>query len=372
MKQQYVGLDVSLEQTSICVIDDAGAIVWRGKCRSTPESIHAVIAKHAPKAAQIGLETGQLSTWLFHELRARQLPVICIDARHAKAALSLQINKTDANDAHGIAQIVRVGWYREIAVKSIDTHGIRAAQEQIGEIAQPVPVLELEARLETGQVQGRARQAHARAQLVTQKVKLTNCIRGLLKTFGMVLGGGKGRRFEAMVRERIAENPMLTTIIEPMLVVLLTTREQLAVFERLVRRRARVDHDVRRLMTVPGVGAVIALAYTTTIEDPTRFKRSSSVAAYLGLTPRRFQSGEMDRAGHISRCGDAMLRTYLYEAANVMLRRSTQPSQLSIWGRALSERIGARKSLVAVARKLAVVLHSMWRHRMEFRFEHAA
>jgi transposase len=290
MKQQYVGLDVSLEQTSICVIDDAGAIVWRGKCRSTPESIHAVIAKQAPKATRIGLETGQLSTWLFHELRARQLPVICIDARHAKAALSLQINKTDANDAHGIAQIVRVGWYREIAVKSIDTHGIRAMLV-------------------------------ARAQLVTQKVKLTNCIRGLLKTFGMVLGGGKGRRFEAMVRERIAENPMLTTIIEPMLVVLLTTREQLAVFERLVRRRARVDHDVRRLMTVPGVGAVIALAYTTTIEDPARFKRSSSVAAYLGLTPRRFQSGEMDRAGHISRCGDAMLRTYLYEAANVMLRR---------------------------------------------------
>jgi transposase len=165
---------------------------------------------------------------------------------------------------------------------------------------------------------------------------------------------------------------MLTTIIEPMLVVLLTTREQLAVFERLVRRRARADHDVRRLMTVPGVGAVIALAYTTTIEDPARFKRSSSVAAYLGLTPRRYQSGEIDRAGHISRCGDAMLRTYLYEAANVMLRCSTRPSQLSLWGRALSERIGARKALVAVARKLAVVLHSMWRDRMEFRFEQAA
>lgn len=341
MKQQYVGLDVSLEQTSICVIDDAGTVLWRGKCRSTPESIHAVIEKQAPKAARIGLETGQLSTWLFHELRARQLPVICIDARHAKAALSLQINKTDANDAHGIAQIMRVGWYREIAVKSLDTHGIRAMLV-------------------------------ARAQLVTQKVKLTNCIRGLLKTFGMVLGVGKGRRFEAMVRERIAENLMLTTIIEPMLAVLLTTREQLAVFDRLVRRQARADHDVRRLMTVPGVGAVIALAYTTTIEDPARFKRSSSVAAYLGLTPRRFQSGEMDRAGHISRCGDAMLRTYLYEAANVMLRRSTRPSQLSIWGRALSERIGARKSLVAVARKLSVVLHSMWRHIMDFRFQHAA
>jgi transposase len=340
-QQQYVGLDVSLEQTSICVVDDAGATIWRGKCLSTPESIHTVVAKHAPEAVRIGLESGQLSTWLFHELKARGLPVICIDARHAKAALSLQINKTDANDAHGIAQIVRVGWYREVAVKSMDSHAIRSVLV-------------------------------ARAQLVTQKVKLTNCIRGLLKTFGIVLGGGKGRRFEVMVRERIVENPMLTTIIEPMLVVLLTVREQLGVFERLVRRRARADHDVRRLMTVPGVGAVIALAYTTTIEDPTRFKRSSSVAAYLGLTPRRYQSGEMDRTGHISRCGDAMLRTYLYEAANVMLRRSTRPSHISIWGRALSERIGARKALVAVARKLALLLHSMWRHRMEFRFEQAA
>ena len=340
-QQQYVGLDVSLEQTSVCVVDDAGTTIWRGKCSSTPEGIHAVIAKHAREAVRIGLETGQLSTWLFHELKGRQLPVICIDARHAKAALSLQINKTDANDAHGIAQIVRVGWYREIAVKGMDTHATRAMLV-------------------------------ARAQLVTQKVKLMNCIRGLLKTFGIVLGPAKGRRFEAMVRERIAENTMLTAIIEPMLVLLLTTREQLAVFDRLVRRRARADHDVRRLMTVPGVGAVIALAYVTTIEDPSRFKRSSSVATYLGLTPRRYQSGEMDRAGHISHCGDAMLRTYLYEAANVMLRRSTRPSQISLWGRALSERIGGRKALVAVARKLATVLHSMWRNGMEFRFEQAA
>jgi transposase len=340
-QQQYVGLDVSLEQTSICVIDGTGATIWRGKCSSTPENIHKMVVKHASEAVRIGLETGQLSTWLFHELRARRLPVICIDARHAKAALSLQINKTDANDAHGIAQIVRVGWYREIAVKSIDTHATRALLV-------------------------------ARAQLVAQKVKLMNCIRGLLKTFGIVLAPAKGRRFDAMVRERIAENAMLSAIIEPMLVVLLSTREQLAVFERLVRRRARADHDVRRLMTVPGVGAVIALAYTTTIEDPARFKRSSSVAAYLGLTPRRYQSGEMDRAGHISRCGDAMLRSYLYEAANVMLRRATRPSQVSVWGHTLSERIGGRKALVAVARKLATVLHSMWRHRTEFRFKQAA
>ena len=226
-----------------------------------------VVAKHAPAAVRIGLEAGQLSTWLFHKLKSRQLPVICIDPRHAKAALSLQINKTDANDARGIAQIVRAGWYRQISVKGMDSY------------ATPAMLV-------------------ARAQLVTQKIKLMNCIRGLLETFGIVLAPAKGQRFEAMVRERLADNAMLTAITEPMLLVLLTTRERLAVFDRLVRRRARADGDVRRLMTVPGVGAVVALAYTTTIEDPWRFKRSSSVAAYLGLTPRRYQSGEMDRAGH--------------------------------------------------------------------------
>jgi len=336
-QQQYVGLDVSLDATSVCVVDEAGAILWRGKCHSTPDSIDATLAKHAPDAVRVGIETGQLSTWLFHQLKARRYPIVCIDARHAKAALSLQINKTDANDAHGIAQIVRVGWYREVLVKRMDSHAVRAVLA-------------------------------ARAQLVTQKTTLTNSIRGLLKTFGIVLGRGKGARFDAMVRERVAQEPMLVTIVEPLLAVLLTVRGQLAVFERLLRRRARADADARLLMTAPGVGAVVALAYATTVEDPRRFRRSSSVAAYIGLTPRRYQSGEMDRAGHISRCGDAMLRTYLYEAANVLLRRSTRPSPLSVWGRALAERIGGRKALVAVARKLAVVLYSMWRDRTEFRF----
>jgi transposase len=312
-----------------------------GKCHSTPESIHAALAKHAAGAVRIGLETGQLSTWLFHQLKARRHPIFCIDARHAKAALSLQVNKTDANDAHGIAQIVRVGWYREVLVKRMDSHAVRAVLA-------------------------------ARAQLVSQKITLTNSIRGLLKTFGIVLGRGKGARFDAMVRQRVAAEPMLATIVEPVLAVLLTVRGQLAVFERLLRRRARADTDARLLMTTPGVGAVVALAYATTIEDPRRFRRSSSVAAYVGLTPRRYQSGEMDRAGHISRCGDAMLRTYLYEAANVLLRRSMRPSPLSVWGRARAERLGGRKALVAVARKLAVVLHSMWRDRTEFRFAPAA
>ena len=339
MPQQhcYVGLDVSLEHTSVCVLDEAGSVVWRGKCTSEPESIAASLRKHAPGAVRIGLETGLLSTWLSHELKRRDLPLICIDARHAKAALSLRVNKTDTNDAHGIAQIVRVGWYREVVVKSMDNHTLRAMLS-------------------------------ARAHLVAQSVTLANSIRGLLKVFGLVIRRAKGGRFEDLVRAAIADQPPVVAIIEPLLAVLIATREQLAGYERIVRRRARTDEVARRLMTVPGVGTVVALAFVSTIEDPDRFKRSSSVGAYLGLTPRRYQSGDVDRTGRISRCGDGMLRSYLFEAANVLLRRSTRACRLHSWGRALIERIGGRKAVVAVARKLAVLLHGMWRDGSEFRF----
>ena len=124
-QQHYVGLDVSLETTAVCVIDNEGAAVWRGKCASTPELITAAVRTHAPAAIRVGLETGQLSNWLTLNLRRRGLPVVYLDARHAKAALSLQINKTDANDAYGLAQIVRTGWYRKVAVKSMDAHTLK-------------------------------------------------------------------------------------------------------------------------------------------------------------------------------------------------------------------------------------------------------
>jgi transposase len=122
MGRHYVGLDVSLETTSVCVLDEAGAVVWRGKVASTPEALADAVRARAPEVARIGLETGPLCTWHWHALRALGLPVVCLDARHAKAALSVQTNKTDANDAHGLAQIVRTGWYKEVAVKSLASH----------------------------------------------------------------------------------------------------------------------------------------------------------------------------------------------------------------------------------------------------------
>lgn len=334
---QYVGLDVSLEESKACVVDEAGRTLWRGRCPSTPEDIEQLVRKRAPDAVRVGIETGMLSVWLFHELKKRDVPIIVIDARHAKAALSLQINKTDANDAHGIAQVVRVGWYREVLVKSMDTYAVRSM-------------------------------IVARSQLVSTAMKIKNTVRGLLKTFGVVLQLRSQRRFVQSVRATIDGNPILLTIIELMLIALSTMQEQITVFDTALRRRATADVVAKRLMTAPGVGVIVALSYISTIEDPSRFKRSRTVAAYLGLTPRRIQSGESDRTGSISRAGDRTMRTLLYEAACVVLRRCSRPSPLQEWGRALIERVGSKRAIVAVARKLAVILHHMWRDGTPFQW----
>lgn len=311
-QQHYVGLDVSLETTSVCVIDDKGTAVWRGKCFSTLELITGAVHTYAPAAVRVGLETGQLSNWLTFNLRRRGLPVVCLDARHAKAALSLQINKTDANDAFGLAQIVRTGWYREVAVKSMDAHTLRMLLV-------------------------------ARAQLVSQRQTIANTIRGLLKTFGLVIVRGAKGLFPIRVREQIGGNDVLAAIVEPLLTLWHALREQIAIFDRQILARARADAAARRLMTIPGVGVVVALAYTAVIDDPTRFRRSASVGAYLGLTPRRYQSGEIDTSGHISKCGDGLLRAYLFEAATVLLQRHSRASTLKTWGLALAKRIGMRR-----------------------------
>src|SRR5215831_4134719 len=208
--KHYVGLDVSLKETSICVIDDADKIVWRGQVESTPEAIASAIKQHTTHAVRIGLESGQLSSWLFHELKQAGLSVICVDARHAKAALSLKVNKTDANDALGLAQIMRVGWYREVTVKGLDCQAVRALLV-------------------------------ARAQIVSQITTLKNCVRGILKTFGFVVRKGLRSQFPKHVREAIHANPALAAIVEPTLRVLEAARVQLLVYDRAVIQRARSD-----------------------------------------------------------------------------------------------------------------------------------
>jgi transposase len=331
----YVGLDVSLKETSICVVDGKGEIVSEGTVISEPAAIAAFIEKKAMGAKRIGLETGPTTTWLWHELRALGLPVICIDARHAKAALSMQINKSDRNDAYGLARIMQAGWYKEVQVKSLPCHQVRAL-------------------------------LNSRAQLVKIKRDLENQIRGLLKNLGLVIGKAGGRVFHRRAEELVAGHRLLQAAIRPLLGVRETVRLEIANLTRKLLVMARDNDESRRLMTVPGIGAINALAFCAAIDEPSRFRRSRSVGAYFGLTPRRYASGEVDWTGRISKCGDAMVRSYLFEAAGVLLTRVPQWCKLKAWGHRLWKRIGFKKAKVAVARKLAVILHRMWCDETDF------
>src|SRR6059036_1445005 len=333
----YIGLDVSLKRTSICVVNQVGSVVREGVVESEPEAIAAFVRSKAPGAVRIGLETGPTATWLWTELKQLGLPVICIDARHAKAALKMQINKSDRNDAVGIARIMQCGWYKEVRVKDLDSHAIKALLV-------------------------------SRALLVKIKRDLENQVRGLLKNLGLVIGQAKMNVFSMRAAELAEARPELAAAVEPLLKAREAVEKQIADLDRKVMRLARNDVQVRRFMTAPGIGPITALCYLATIDDPMRFKRSRSVGAYVGLRSRRYASGEVDWTGRISKCGDPMLRSYLFEAAGVLLTRVQKWCALKAWGMRLAKRVGLRKAKVAVARKLAVILHRMWIDGTEFQW----
>jgi transposase len=333
--QHYVGLDMSQKETAMCVIDDAGRIVFEGKARSEPGALARLIAKRAPHAVRIGFETGAMASWLWHELKRIDLPVVCIDARHAHAALSVRINKSDPNDARGLAELMRMGWYREVRVKSEESQLVRSLLV-------------------------------ARARLVRIRRDLENQIRSLLKENGLLFPRAVGRQFRDRVRDLVSEDQPLRAIIDSLLAVHERVSDEQAALDGRVRGLAKTDQTTRRLMTVPGIGVVTALTFRHTIDDPTRFRAATSVGAYLGLTPRRKQSGERDLTGHISRWGDRLLRSYLFEAASVLIHRTKRWSPLQEWGQRLVKRIGLKKAKVAIARKLAVILHCIWSDGTEF------
>jgi len=336
----YVGLDVSLKSTSICVVDTDGKVIVEQSVDSDPDSIADFVHINAPGVQRVGLESGPTSVWLWRELAQRGLPVICIDARHARAALSMQINKSDRNDAAGIARIMQTGWYREVQIKSPASHATRAV-------------------------------LNSRAMLVKIVRDLENQVRGLLKVEGLVIGRAKEGVFSSRAKALLGERPDMALIIEPLLNARESTRQQLGLLERRVRQLAREIPLTRSLLTVPGVGPVTALAFMATIDDPGRFRRSRSVGAYLGLTPRRHASGEVDWSGRISKCGDSLVRSYLFEAAGVLLTRVQKWCALKAWGLRLAKRSGMKKARTAVARKLAVIMHRMWRDGTEFQWKTA-
>jgi transposase len=337
----FAGLDVSVKETNVCIVDEAGKIVREVKVASEPQALLAVLANPAYHFKRIGLEAGPLSQWLYSALAEAGLPVICVETRHMRAVLKAQINKTDRNDARGMAQMMRVGLYRPVHVKTLRSQKLRMLLTH-------------------------------RKLLQSKAIAIDNDLRGTLRNFGLKVGIVGAARFEARIKELIENSPDLATLIEPLLVVRRALREQLGILHRRLLAVVRDDDVCRRLMTVPGVGPVVALTYRATVDVPARFRKSKSVGAVFGLTTAKYQSGEIDRTGAISRCGDGMMRTMLYEAAQSMLLHSARWSWLKAWAMKIARHRGMKKAIVALARRLAVIMHRIWVDGTEFRWTREA
>src|SRR5947199_4803876 len=333
----FAGLDVSLEETAICIVDDAGRIVREARVSSEPEALVAFFRASGMRMERVGLEACSLTAWLQQGLSAAGIPAICIEARQAKAAMSAMPNKTDRNDARGIAQIMRTGWYRAVHVKSPRCRSWRALLT-------------------------------ARRMVLNKRRDVENGIRALLREVGLKVGTPSRKDFPARVRDLAADDPVLANLAESLLSVIGVMTQEIDRLTKRVLDEVKVEPTCRRLVTVPGVGPLTALAFRATIDQPGRFRKSRDVGAHLGLTPRRYQSGETDLQGRISRCGDELARTALYEAAHTLLVRSRKWSSLRAWGMKVAKTRGMARARVAVARKLAVILHPLWSDETEFRF----
>ena len=339
--EYFAAIDVSLKLSSVCVVDGTGRIVREGKVASEPDALVGYLRESGLVLTRVGLEAGPLSQWLHAGLTEAGFEAVLLETRHVKAALGAMTMKTDRNDARGMAQMIRMGWFRPVHAKTVPAQEIRALLV-------------------------------ARKQLQARLNDLELCLRGILRGFGLKLGEVAKGRFEARVRELVAGQKTLEGLAEPMLRARAALRAEYAAVHREVLRIVRLDADCRRMMTVPGVGAIVAVTFKAAVDDPGRFKRSRDVGAHFGLTPKRYQSGEVDRSGHISKTGDAQVRTALFEAAHVMLLRVQRFSALKAWALRIARTRGLKRAKVALARKLAVVLHRLWVDGTEFRWNREA
>jgi transposase len=334
----FAGMDVSVKETSVCLVDDTGKIVREVKVASEPDALLAVLTNPGYHFKRIGLEAGPLSQWLFSALAEAGLPVICVETRHMQAVL---INKTDRNDARGIAQMMRAGLYRPVHVKTLRSQKLRMLLTH-------------------------------RKLLQSKAIAIENDLRATLRNFGLKVGVVGTVKFEARIKGLVENVPDLAMLVEPLLIVRRALREQIGILHRRLLAVVRDDDVCRRLMTVPGVGPVVALTYRATVDVPARFRNSKAVGAVFGLTPSKYQSGENDRTGGISKCGDEMMRAMLYEAAQILLVRSTKWSWLKAWAMKIARRRGLKKAIVALARRLAVIMHRIWVDGTEFRWTREA
>jgi transposase len=333
----FAGLDVSLEETAICVVDDSGRIVRETRAASDPASLASALRGFGLAIERAGLEACSLTAWLHDELSKEGLPVICIETRQANAAMKTMPNKTDRNDARALAQIMRTGWFRQVHVKSRQCRLWRSLLV-------------------------------ARRTVLNEMRTIENVVRAILREAGVKLGTPSRAAFADRVREMARDDNMTNPLVEPLLAILDTMLREFARLTRQVLDIVRRENVCQRLMSAPGVGPITALAFRATIDRPDRFRRSRDVGAHLGLTPARYQSGETDIQGRVSRCGDELARTALYEAAHSLLTRSRKWSTLKAWGMRIAKKRGMARARVAVARKLGVVLHRMWVDETEFRF----
>ena len=339
--EHYAGIDVSLESASLCIVDATGRIIREAKAASDPEVLIGWFRGLGFAVTRIGLEAGPLSQWLYAGMREAGLTVELLETRHVRDAFKAMPVKTDRKDARGIAQLMRLGWFRPVHCKSL-------------------PAQETRALLTT------------RKLLQSKNHDVEMSLRGVLRGFGLKVGPTTPRTFTGRIRELVAGHPTLSTVAEALLAARSTLFEQWQKLEKRLRSLAREDGRVRRLMTAPGVGTIVALTYVSAIDDPARFRSSKAVGAHFGLTPKKYQSGETDVTGRISKIGDGGVRTALYEAANVILTRPVKGSTLKSWGMRLAARAGMRKAKVALARKLAVVLHRMLSDGTNFLADKAA
>lgn len=333
----YAGLDVSLEESSVCVVDSEGEVIAEAKVASEPSAIAAYLARWSDGLVKVAHEAGGLAPWLHGGLQDHGLTVVCLETRRMKAYAKASPVKTDRRDARLIALALRAGLYRAVHVKSEESHKLRLAL--------------------TG-----------RQTLLRQARQLQGKIRGDLKVFGIKLGRVGSGGFAGRVKARLAGRDDLWALVAPLLEMRAALLEQVRGYDGVLRRLAHSDEVCRRLMTVPGVGVQTALAFRAGVDRPERFARAGSVPAAFGLTPRIDQSGESERCGAITKAGDKLLRSLLFEAANALLTRTRSWCALKRWGVKLAQRRGVNRARVAVARKLAIILHRLWRDGTEFRW----
>jgi transposase len=327
--EHYAGIDVSLELSSVCVVDTQGKIVKETKVASDPEALIDFFGSLDFAVKRIGLEAGPLSQWLHAGLKRAGFEIVLLETRHVKAALSAMTVKTDRKDARGLAQLIRMGWFHPVHAKSMGSQEVRALLV-------------------------------ARKQLLGRLIDVELSIRGILRGFGLKVGAVTRKGFDARIRELVTGQATLERIAGAMLAARATLKMEYEKLHKTVLSIVREDAICRRLMTVPSVGPLVALTYKSAMDDPKRIAKSKAAGALFGLTPKKYQSGEKDITGGITRTGDEMVRTALYEAANVLLTRITRFSKLKRWGMDVAKRRGSKRAKVALARKIAVILHRMW------------